>query len=81
MRVWIAPTDAHELVPFIGNTRQMRIECGAQASNRAWQRVREIPVLALAEAVARHVDMAAEMLFMRVESGNPPALLRRQDAF
>ena len=42
------------------------------------QRIVEIAILALAEAVPRHVDMAAEMLFMRIERGDLPAFLRRQ---
>ena len=62
----------------IGDRREARIERGAKTIEQLGQRILEIAVLALAEAVPRHVDMAAKMLLLRIERGDLPAFLRRQ---
>ena len=74
MRRRIAHGDLHALVPGIGVGHDPRIERGPQFADRCGQGIFEIAVLALAEAVARHVDMAAEMHFLRIERRNAAAL-------
>ena len=59
--------NAHALVPVVGDGGQPGVERGAQAADKIRQRVAEIAVLALAEAVTGHHHMAAEMLLMRIE--------------
>ncbi len=46
--------------------------------SRIGQRVSEISILTLTEAMTGHVDMAAEVTFLRIESGDQPAFFRRQ---
>ncbi len=77
----IALGHAHAPVPRIGDIGQARIERGPQAGDELGQRISEIAVLALAEAVARHVDMAAEMALLRIERRDLPALPGRQQLF
>jgi hypothetical protein len=76
--VRVAAFDAHSCVPVIGNSREMRIKRRAQAADEVGQRVLEVPVLAFAEAVSRHVDVTSEVPFLRVEAGDLPALLRHR---
>ena len=56
----------------LATLRQMRIERGAQAGEKIGQGIPEIAILALAEAVPGHVDMAAEMLLMGIERRDLP---------
>ena len=53
----------------------MRVERGAQLGDQRRQRIGEIAVLALAEAVAGHQDVAAEMLLVLIKGGDASALL------
>src|SRR5262249_39070132 len=59
---WIALIQPHPSVPLVGNVRQERIERGAQAADHVRQRVFEVAILALSEAVPGHADVAAKML-------------------
>ncbi|ESY25690.1 hypothetical protein X750_03335 [Mesorhizobium sp. LNJC394B00] len=73
--IGIAPCRAHAFVPVVGDAGQPGIERGAQATDQIRQRIAEIAVLALAEAMAGHHHMAAEMVLMRIETGDLGALL------
>src|SRR6185369_2659303 len=57
----IARGEIHPRVPRVGNSRQMRIERRAQLADEIWQRILEIAVFPLAETVARHMNLSAEM--------------------
>ncbi|OWK21334.1 hypothetical protein AJ88_16555, partial [Mesorhizobium amorphae CCBAU 01583] len=48
---------------------------GAQGADQIRQRVTEIAILALAETVTCHVDMTAEVLFVRIEGRDLGAFL------
>ena len=71
----IALVEAHALVPAIGDAGKARIERGAQVSDQVGQGISEVAVFALAEAVPRHDDMAAEVALVRIERGDGAALL------
>jgi hypothetical protein len=60
---------------------RVAIERGAKTADQVGQGVFEIPVLAFAEAVPSHVDVAAETTFLRIESGNLRAFFWRQEIF
>ena len=62
----ISLINAHAFVPVVGDVGQMRIERGAERSDQIGQRVLEVAVFTFAEAVPRHVDVAAEMAFVRI---------------
>ena len=75
---WIALFDPHPPVPLVRDPGQPRVEGTAQTLDQIGERVSEVAILALAEAMACHVDVAAEMLFMRVEGGDICALSRSE---
>ena len=56
----------------------MRIERSAQAAEQIGQRIAEVAILALAEPVTCHLDMAAEMLLVRIQGGDRAAFLGRE---
>ncbi|MNV18036.1 hypothetical protein D3C71_1088450 [compost metagenome] len=62
----VAHIDAHGGVPLVGNGRQVRVQCLAQPGHQTGQRVAEVPVFALAKAVALHHHAAAEGALIRV---------------
>src|SRR6266851_6941874 len=75
----VAPIDAHAGVPFVRDNSQVRIERRAQVADQVRQRVFKIAILSLTETMTRHDHTAAEMIFARVEAGDPLALLARQE--
>jgi hypothetical protein len=77
---WIAHVDVHPAVPLVGDWCQIGIEGGAQVADQIGKRVGEILVLALAEAVAGHDDMAAELAVVGIKRGDLATLFRRQQA-
>ncbi len=79
--VGVAPFDAHARIPIVGNACKIRVERRTQAADQVGQRIFEVAVLALAESVARHVNMASEVLFLRVEPGDLTAFVPRQQFF
>ena len=81
MQFRIALVDPHALIPTIGDVRQMRIERSAEASDRGGQRILEVAVLPFAESMPRHLDVTAEMAFLRIEFRNLLAIFRRQQLF
>src|ERR1700722_1278166 len=74
----VALVQAHTAVPVVGDAGEARIKRCAQAAKQIGQRIPEIPILTLSEATTGHMDVAAEVTFLRVESGDQPALFRRQ---
>ena len=69
--------DAHAPVPFVGDACQMRIEGSAESSDQTGQRVLEVTIFSFAEAVPRHVNVAAEIAFLRIERRDLPAFIGR----
>src|SRR5262249_12070213 len=61
MVVGVALADTHATVPVIRDVREMGIECRPQATQKVRKRILEVAILALAEAVPCHVDVAAEV--------------------
>src|SRR5579863_1071549 len=78
MRAGIARRFAHSLAPLIGDRREARIKRGAQVADERGQRIVEIAILALAETMPRHDDMAAEMPLLRIERGDRLAFVAAQ---
>src|ERR1700736_6819427 len=74
----VALVEAHTAVPVVGDAGKARIKRRAEAAEQIGQRISEIPILTLAEAMTGHMDMAAEVTFLRVESGDQPAFFRGQ---
>jgi hypothetical protein len=70
---------AQPLGPAVRDGRQRRIELLAQRLDEPGQRIGEVLVLALAIAVPRHDDPAAEPAGLAVEGGQPGAGLRIED--
>ena len=67
MVVWIALVDSHPVVPRVGHACEVRIERRSKAAEEIGQRVFEVAVLALAEAVPRHLDVASEVALVGIE--------------
>jgi hypothetical protein len=65
-------------VPAVRDGNKVRIEGRAQSLNRVGQRIAQIFVFALAEAVTRHDDVGAEAALILVERGDLRALLGGQ---
>lgn len=74
--VGIALLNSHPFVPQVGDGREGRIERRSKAAEKFRKWIFEVTILAFAEAVPRHMDVATEMTFIRVESRDTPALLR-----
>src|SRR5262249_28387396 len=68
----------HPAVPFVGDSSEVRIERCSQASNEVRKRVFEVAVLAPAEAMPRHVNVASEVALVRIERCDGAALLSRE---
>src|SRR3569623_3299529 len=64
--------------PGVRDAGKARIERGAQGSDEVGQGIVEIAIFAAAEAVPRHVDVAAEMALVRIERGNGARLFGGQ---
>ena len=62
--------------PAIGDRRQARVRLAAQGVDDRRQRLGEVTILARAEAMARHVDVAPEAVAPRPERRHPAALGR-----
>jgi hypothetical protein len=60
-------------MPAIGERRDMRIERGPCRLNQRRERIGEIAILALAETMARHVNMASEGSGGAIERRHPIA--------
>ena len=56
----LARDDAQPLRPVVGDRREVRVDPYPQLRDRVRQRVVEVAVATVAEAMARHVDRAAE---------------------
>ena len=67
------------LRPSIGDARERRVQRVARLVDEARERGVEVPVLALAEAVAPHVDRRAELRVVGVGGGELLAFLGRVD--
>jgi hypothetical protein len=70
----IALGNPEQLVPPVADRRERRIEIFPQFGHDSRERIGEIPVFALPEAVVRHHDPAAEFSFLSVKSGEGCAL-------
>ena len=57
----------------------MRIRGAAEVGDKFWQRIREVFVVAEAEAVAFHYHLAAETGWLVVEGDNGRAFFGRED--
>ena len=53
----------------------MRIECRSEAMENVRKRVLEVAILALAEAVPNHLNVASEVAFIRIEGRDGAAFL------
>src|SRR5437879_8298028 len=60
MRLWETCVHTHTLVPLIGDRSKLRINRSAQILNQWRQRIGEIAIFTLPEAVPSHDDAAAE---------------------
>src|ERR1700682_2964171 len=74
----IALVDSHPTIPLVGDTCEVRINSRSQSADEVGKRVSEITILALAEAVPRHVDLASEMILLGIEGRDSAALLGRE---
>ena len=54
------------------------VKRGAQPGEQIREGIPEVAILAFAEAVPRHVDMAPEVTFVRIETCDPAAFVRRE---
>ena len=81
MRQRIADIDAHRLVPAIGNAAQPRIQRRAQFRDQVGQRIGKIFVFAAPKTVTPHHDAAAEFAVVRIQRGDRPAFVGRQQPF
>ena len=79
--VGIALLDSHPGVPFVSRACEVRIKRRSQATDEIRKWVLEVPVLALAEAVPCHVDVASEVDLVRIESGKGATFLGREKSF
>ena len=61
--------------------RQVGIEGSAQTAKQVWRRIFKVAILAPAEAVAGHLNVAAKMLLVTVEGGSVPTFLSREQFF
>src|SRR6516164_3257654 len=77
----IAGVVAHALIPFVGDRCQARIKHRAQTPKQVGQRILKVAILAPAEAVAGHVDVAAKILLVAVEGGDFSTLLSQEQFF
>jgi hypothetical protein len=68
--VGIALVDPHSPVPVVGYNREMRIERRPNAADEGGQRVCEVAILTLAEAVACHVNVAPEIALIGIEASD-----------
>ncbi len=75
----IAPRIAKLHVPVIGDGRERRIEHRSKRFHDVRQRIGEIPVLSLPEAVPGHDDTAAEAAFAVIELRQRRAAARTQE--
>jgi hypothetical protein len=75
----IALVDSHPAVPFVGNACEAWIERRSQATEEVGKRVFEVAILALAEAVARHVDVASEAALVGIEGRDGAAFRGREE--
>ena len=57
----------HAAVPRVRDRREMRVKRPSQAANEARKWVFEVSILALAESMPRHADVAAEVALVRIE--------------
>ena len=76
--VWIAFADSHPYIPFVGDVSKVGIEHRAQAADQVRKRVLEVAVLAFAEAVPRHVDVASEVVLVSIERRDGATLPGRE---
>src|SRR6185369_9216931 len=67
------------LGPVASDRQQVRPEGAPQAGNDIRNGLREVPILALAEPIARHVDRRAKQLVTVVETGDLATFRRCQD--
>ena len=74
----ISSIDIHASVPLIRDHGKVWINRRAQA---AQQWVFKVTILTLAEAVPRHVDMTAKVLFLGIERRNLAAFIGRKKSF
>src|SRR3569833_18631 len=77
---WILHIYVQQLVPAVGDGRQVGIEGRAQLGNQVGERIGEVFVLATSEAVPAHDDTTAEDALFGVERRQRPALSRLQHA-
>ena len=70
--------NAHSDIPFVGDDRKVRIQRGSQLADEIGKRIFEVAILALAEAVPRHVDVASEVALVRIEGRNGAAFFGRE---
>src|ERR1700754_4329881 len=79
MVVGVTLVDPHPAIPFVGDICEMWVERRPQASEKVGKRIFKVAVLAPAEAMPRHVNMAAEVAFVRIEGRDGAALFRREE--
>ena len=75
----VAHCHAHRLVPAVRDRHQLRVQRRAQCRHARRERIGEVLVLAAAEAVARHHDVAAKAPVIVVQRGQRLALGRRDE--
>jgi hypothetical protein len=65
-------------VPLASHACELRIERRSKIAKEAGKRVFEVAILALAEAVPRHLDLTSEVALVRIERCNRAAFLGRE---
>ena len=56
----------HPFVPLVCERHSVGVEHRPQVADKGRQRIVEVAILSLAKAMPRHMDMAAEMLLVRI---------------
>ena len=74
----IAFAHPHPGVPCIGDACKIGIERRPEVGEEVRKRVFEVAIFALAEAVTRHVNVATEVFFVRIERRDRGTFIGRQ---
>src|SRR6266704_4898115 len=80
MVVRIANPDSHRGIPAVRDRRKLSVKRFTKALDEAGERVVEVFILAASEAVPSHDDAAAEYGLLRIQSGESPAFVGRENA-
>ena len=79
MHLGISHRDAQGFVPAIRERSEARVQRGAEIGDEIGQRVPEVLVLAPAETMPRHDDVAAKPTVILVQASDGPAFVGGQD--